>query len=60
MADGLVTGGFRDAGYEFLNIDDCWLAPSRGADGRQRPDPQRFPSGMKALTDYVSERCTSI
>lgn len=54
MADSLVSGGFRDAGYELLQIDDCWLAPSRDSTGRQVPDPERFPSGIKKLADYVS------
>ena len=53
MADEMVRGGFRDAGYEYVIIDDCWLAKQRDADGRLQPDPKRFPSGMRALADYV-------
>lgn len=51
-ADAIVSSGMRDAGYQYVVIDDCWQV-ERGADGRIVPDPQRFPSGMKALADYV-------
>ena len=49
----MVRGGFREAGYEYVIIDDCWLAKERDADGRLQPDPKRFPSGVRALADYV-------
>jgi len=52
MADAMVTSGMRDAGYIYLVIDDCWQV-DRDAQGNILPDPQRFPSGMKALADYV-------
>ena len=51
----MVTSGLRDAGYTYVNIDDCWHG-KRDADGFIQPDPQRFPSGMKALADYVHAR----
>jgi len=54
MADEMVRSGFREAGYEYVIIDDCWLAKQRDADGRLQPDPMRFPSGIRALADYVS------
>ena len=54
MADEMVSSGFREAGYEYVIIDDCWLAKERDADGRLQPDPERFPSGIRALADYVS------
>jgi alpha-galactosidase len=52
-ADAMVASGMRDAGYQYLNIDDCWMAAERNADGSLPPDPKKFPSGMKALADYV-------
>ncbi len=52
MADAMVASGMKDAGYEYINIDDCWHG-TRDADGNIRPDPETFPSGMKALADYV-------
>lgn len=52
MADAMVASGMKDAGYEYVNIDDCWHG-TRDAAGNIRPDPETFPSGMKALADYV-------
>ena len=48
----MVSTGMKDAGYQYVVIDDCWQA-SRDADGNIVPDPERFPSGIKALADYV-------
>ena len=60
MADLMVSEGYKDAGYEYVNIDDCWLAKERDPKTmRLMPDPDRFPNGMKALADYVSI-CKSI
>ena len=53
MADRMAEDGYRDVGYEYVCIDDCWLATSRDASNNLQPDPARFPSGMKALADYV-------
>lgn len=55
-ADALVSSGMRDCGFRYLVIDDCWEAPERDAGGNLEADPQKFPSGMKALADYVHER----
>ena len=55
MADRIVSDGYKDAGYEYVHIDDCWAARQRDSNGKLQADPQRFPSGMKALADYVSE-----
>jgi alpha-galactosidase len=51
-ADAVVRTGMRDAGYQYVVIDDCWQV-SRDANGNIVPDPQRFPDGIKALADYV-------
>ncbi|WP_343227576.1 glycoside hydrolase family 27 protein [Rhodanobacter sp. 7MK24] len=51
-ADAMVSSGMRDAGYVYIVIDDCWQG-ERDAKGNIRPDPLRFPSGMKALGDYI-------
>jgi alpha-galactosidase len=55
MADAMADSGMRDAGYRFLVIDDCWQV-ARDSLGNIVPDPQRFPSGMKALADYVHSK----
>ncbi len=54
-ADALVASGMRDAGYVYLNIDDCWHG-QRDVLGAIFPDKERFPSGMKALADYVHSK----
>jgi alpha-galactosidase len=51
-ADALVSSGMKDAGYLYINVDDCWHG-ERDEMGFIQPDPARFPSGMKALADYV-------
>jgi alpha-galactosidase len=55
MADALVASGMKDAGYNYVVIDDCWHG-ARDAHGDIQPDPQRFPAGIKALADYVHAR----
>ncbi|XP_025088515.1 alpha-N-acetylgalactosaminidase-like [Pomacea canaliculata] len=56
MADRMVSDGYKDAGYEYVHIDDCWAASKRDDSGRLQADPVRFPSGIKALADYVHAR----
>ncbi|MFD7819531.1 NPCBM/NEW2 domain-containing protein [Streptomyces sp. NPDC059785] len=53
IADLFVEKGLRDAGYEYVNLDDCWALPERDADGKLVPDPARFPDGIAAVADYV-------
>jgi len=54
-ADAMVTTGMKDAGYVYINIDDCWHG-KRDEQGFIHPDPERFPSGMKALAEYVHSK----
>jgi len=54
-ADALVASGMKDAGYEYIVIDDCWQV-KRAEDGTIVADAQRFPSGIKALADYVHSK----
>ncbi len=55
MADAMVSSGMQAAGYQYVNIDDCWQV-SRDASGTIVADPTRFPSGIKALADYVHSK----
>jgi alpha-galactosidase len=55
VADAIASNGMRDAGYRYVVIDDCWQG-ARDAHGDIQPDPRRFPSGMKALGDYIHAR----
>ncbi len=52
IADAMVSSGMQAAGYEYVNIDDCWQT-GRDSSGNIVADASRFPSGMKALADYV-------
>jgi alpha-galactosidase len=54
-ADALVSSGMKDAGYQYVVIDDCWQV-SRDKEGNIMPDPQHFPSGIKKLADYVHSK----
>ncbi|WP_110944483.1 NPCBM/NEW2 domain-containing protein [Streptomyces niger] len=53
IADLFVEKGLKEAGYEYVNLDDCWALPERDTNGKLAPDPKRFPHGIKALADYV-------
>ncbi|MDD4141885.1 MAG: glycoside hydrolase family 27 protein, partial [Bacteroidales bacterium] len=54
-ADAMVANGMKDAGYEYIIIDDYWVG---GRDNKNRlfPDPVRFPNGIKAVSDYVHSK----
>jgi alpha-galactosidase len=54
--DAMVASGMRDAGYQYVNIDDCWEAPARDPNGDLMADSSRFPSGLAALAEYVHAR----
>ena len=55
IADRMVSAGYAEAGYKYIFIDDGWQG---GRDKRNNiiPDPVKFPSGMKALVDYVHSK----
>src|SRR6202030_506911 len=52
MADAVVKSGMKEAGYVYVNIDDCWQV-SRDASANIVVDPQHFPHGMKPVGDYI-------
>lgn len=52
-ADIMVASGMAAAGYTYIVLDDGWMAKERDGEGNLVPDPIKFPSGMKALIDYV-------
>lgn len=54
-ADAMVAGGYREAGYQYVNIDDCWMAHDSVA-GNVTANKTRFPSGMKSLSEYMHQR----
>jgi alpha-galactosidase len=55
-AEALIASGMRDAGYNYIVIDDGWEAMERDKQGNLVPDPNKFPGGMKALGDYLHSK----
>ncbi|XP_070507518.1 alpha-N-acetylgalactosaminidase-like [Chironomus tepperi] len=55
MADIMVNEGYLAAGYEYVNIDDCWTEMER-ENGKIVPDKKRFPHGVKYLSDYIHSK----
>jgi alpha-galactosidase len=55
-ADAMVSSGMQAAGYEYIILDDCWMAPGRDANGNLYGDPAKFPNGMKTVADYIHSK----
>jgi alpha-galactosidase len=55
-ADFFVSSGLKGAGYRYVNLDDCWALPTRDENGDLQVDRTRFPSGIKAVADYVHSK----
>jgi alpha-galactosidase len=55
-ANKIVELGLDRLGYEYVNIDDCWMLKDRDAHGHMVADPVTFPSGMRALGDYIHSK----
>ena len=55
-ADFFAESGLKDAGYEYIIIDDCWSEKQRDREGRLVPDKNKFPHGMKSLADYIHSK----
>ena len=53
MADAFITSGMKDVGYQYVNLDDCWMDGRDSATGRIKVNTGKFPSGIAALADYV-------
>jgi alpha-galactosidase len=56
VADAFVKDGYKDAGYNYIIIDDCWSMKQRDEGGNLVADPAKFPGGMKALADYIHSK----
>jgi alpha-galactosidase len=52
IADTFVSSGMQAAGYEYVNLDDCWMN-GRDSSGKLQWNTSKFPSGIPALADYV-------
>ncbi len=56
IADAMKTSGLLDAGYQYINLDDCWQSSMRDKDGKLQGDLHTFPSGIPALVQRVNEK----
>lgn len=56
MADHIVSSGMKDAGYNYVILDDAWMAVNRDSSGNLTVDPKRFPHGIKAVADYIHSK----
>jgi alpha-galactosidase len=56
IADAMVSSGMKDAGYQYVVMDDAWMSRSRDSSGNLVPDPAKFPNGIKAVADYVHSK----
>ena len=56
QADRMAKDRYKELGYEYINIDDCWSEMQRDSQHRLVPNHQRFGSGIKALADYVHSK----
>ncbi|MFL6075908.1 MAG: glycoside hydrolase family 27 protein, partial [Mycobacteriales bacterium] len=55
-ADKIVSSGLATAGYQYVNIDDCWLQHSRDSAGNLQPDFAKFPDGISGTAAYVHSK----
>jgi len=55
-ADKIVSAGLAAAGYQYVNIDDCWMQSSRDANGNLQPDFSKFPDGISGTAAYVHSK----
>jgi alpha-galactosidase len=56
MADAFVTSGMKDAGYQYVNLDDCWMDGRDSSTGKIKVNSSKFPSGIKSVADYVHDK----
>ena len=56
QADAMVNSGLKAAGYQYINIDDCWSTKSRNGSGNLVPDPSKYPNGITAVANYVHSK----
>jgi len=56
ITDSMLSSGMKAAGYEYIVLDDGWMAMERNKQGDLVPDPVKFPNGIKAVADYVHSK----
>jgi hypothetical protein len=56
VVDAMISTGMKEAGYEYINLDDGWMAEKRDVNGNLQSNPDKFPGGIKSLSDYVHSK----
>ncbi|WP_182884309.1 glycoside hydrolase family 27 protein [Microbispora sp. H10885] len=56
QVDAMVSSGMKDAGYEYVNIDEGWWQGTRDSSGNITVDTAEWPGGMKAIADYIHSK----
>ena len=56
VTEAIATNGMKEAGYRYVVIDAGWKGKVRDGFGRLTVDSTKFPSGIKALADYVHSK----
>jgi alpha-galactosidase len=59
VADLMISLGLKDAGYNYVNIDDCWSDKKSGRDNVTQKlvaDVAKFPRGIKPLAEEIHAR----
>lgn len=56
ITNTIIEEGYKEAGYEYVIVDDCWALKERDIEGNLVPDPEKFPHGMKAVADYIHSK----
>ena len=51
----MVSKNLTDAGYVYVNVDDCWMADKRDEDGHIQANKDKFPNGMDAVGKYIHD-----
>ncbi|MEU7883417.1 glycoside hydrolase family 27 protein [Microbispora bryophytorum] len=56
QVDAMVSSGMKDAGYQYVNIDEGWWQGTRDSSGKITVDTAEWPGGMKAIADYIHSK----
>lgn len=56
VADAMKASGLLEAGYQYLNLDDCWQSSMRDKDGKLQGDLRTFPSGIPSFVQRANEK----
>jgi len=55
MADAFISTGMKDVGYQYVNLDDCWM-DGRDSSGKLKWSASKFPAGIPALAEYIHSK----